>query len=95
MDTMTKSELHCVMAGGMATIAGSVLAAYISFNISASHLISASVMSAPAALAAAKLLYPGRFNRSLSMVLKYGDFLDRFTSFQSKAKIESMYSNFS
>ena len=61
METMTKSELHCVMAGGMATIAGSVLAAYISFDISASHLLSASVMSAPAALAAAKLLYPGKF----------------------------------
>jgi len=58
METMTNSELHCVMASGMATIAGSVLAAYISFNISASHLLSASVMSAPAALAAAKLLYP-------------------------------------
>ena len=37
---------------------GSVLAAYISFGISASHLLSASVMSAPAALAYAKLFYP-------------------------------------
>ena len=62
LDKMTNSELHCVMAGGMATIAGSVLAAYISFNISASHLLSASVMSAPAALAASKLLYPGTKN---------------------------------
>jgi len=55
---MTKSELHAVMTGGFATIAGSVLAAYISFGISASHLLSASVMSAPAALAFAKLFYP-------------------------------------
>jgi len=55
---MTKSELHAVMTGGFATIAGSVLAAYISFGISASHLLSASVMSAPAALAYAKLFYP-------------------------------------
>merc|ERR1719225_812708 len=55
---MTSSELHCVMASGMATIAGSVLAAYISFNVSAAHLLTASVMSAPAALAASKLLYP-------------------------------------
>lgn len=55
---MTKSELHAVMTGGFATIAGSVLGAYISFGISASHLLSASVMSAPAALAIAKLFYP-------------------------------------
>merc|ERR1719234_1150107 len=46
---MTKSEIHAVMTGGFATIAGSVLAAYISFGIDASHLLSASVMSAPAA----------------------------------------------
>ncbi|XP_071829074.1 solute carrier family 28 member 3-like [Apostichopus japonicus] len=55
---MTKSELHAVMTGGFATIAGSVLGAYIAFGISASHLLSASVMSAPAALAIAKLFYP-------------------------------------
>ncbi len=55
---MTKSELHAVMTGGFATIAGSVLGAYISFGIDASHLLSASVMSAPAALAIAKLFYP-------------------------------------
>ncbi|XP_050738242.1 sodium/nucleoside cotransporter 1-like [Eriocheir sinensis] len=55
---MTKSELHAVMTGGFATIAGSVLAAYISFGVDASHLLSASVMSAPAALAYAKLFYP-------------------------------------
>lgn len=55
---MTKSELHAVMTGGFATIAGSVLAAYISFGVSASHLLSASVMSAPAALAFSKLFYP-------------------------------------
>ncbi|XP_038047159.1 solute carrier family 28 member 3-like isoform X2 [Patiria miniata] len=55
---MTRSELHAVMTGGFATIAGSVLGAYISFGISASHLLSASVMSAPAALAISKLFYP-------------------------------------
>ena len=47
------------MTGGFATIAGSVLAAYISFGIPADHLLAASVMSAPAALACAKLLLPG------------------------------------
>ncbi|XP_023211784.1 solute carrier family 28 member 3-like [Centruroides sculpturatus] len=55
---MTKSEIHAVMTGGFATIAGGVLAAYINFGISPSHLLSASVMSAPAALAYAKLFYP-------------------------------------
>ena len=55
---VTLSELHAIMTGGFATIAGGVLAAYIEFGVSASHLLSASVMSAPAALAISKLLYP-------------------------------------
>ena len=55
---MTLSELHAVMTGGFATIAGSVLGAYIGFGVSPSHLLSASVMSAPAALAISKLMYP-------------------------------------
>ncbi|XP_032227058.2 solute carrier family 28 member 3 isoform X1 [Nematostella vectensis] len=55
---VTMSELHAIMTGGFATIAGGVLAAYIEFGVSASHLLSASVMSAPAALAISKLLYP-------------------------------------
>ncbi|XP_062608399.1 solute carrier family 28 member 3-like [Saccostrea cucullata] len=58
LEDMTKSELHAVMTGGFATIAGSVLGAYISFGVPANHLISASVMSAPAALAISKLAYP-------------------------------------
>ncbi|KAI0243279.1 Solute carrier family 28 member 3 [Lamellibrachia satsuma] len=56
--TMTRSELHAVLTSGMATIAGSVMAAFMLFGVSASHLLSASVMSAPAALAIAKLFYP-------------------------------------
>ncbi|MBN3297851.1 S28A3 protein, partial [Amia calva] len=55
---LTNSEIHAVMTGGYATIAGSVLGAYISFGIPASHLLTASVMSAPAALAIAKLSWP-------------------------------------
>ncbi|KAL2093012.1 hypothetical protein ACEWY4_010324 [Coilia grayii] len=55
---MTKSEIHAVMTGGFATIAGSVMGAFINFGINASALISASVMAAPCALAAAKLSYP-------------------------------------
>lgn len=56
--TATMSELHAIMTGGFATIAGGVMAAYISFGIPAIHLIAASVMSAPAALAVSKLMYP-------------------------------------
>lgn len=64
---MTKSELLCLMSGGMATIAGGVLAAYIGYLgggnpaqkiYFANHLLAASVMSAPAAIVAAKLLLP-------------------------------------
>jgi len=55
---MTRSELLALMTGGMATIAGGVLAAYISFGISAGHLLTASVMSAPAALLIAKVMLP-------------------------------------
>ncbi|XP_037652780.1 solute carrier family 28 member 3 isoform X2 [Choloepus didactylus] len=55
---VTKSELHAIMTAGFSTIAGSVLGAYISFGVSASHLLTASVMSAPASLAIAKLFWP-------------------------------------
>jgi len=67
IDKMTRSEVLCLMSGGMATIAGGVLAAYVTFLggddpvqqlFYAKHLITASVMSAPAAIVAAKLLLP-------------------------------------
>ena len=67
LSKMTLSEMLCLMSGGMATIAGGVLAAYIGFLggtdpvqqiIFAKHLLAASVMSAPAAVVAAKILFP-------------------------------------
>jgi len=58
LPTMTRSELHAVMTGGFATIAGGVMAIYISFGVPPAHLLSASVMSAPAALAISKIVYP-------------------------------------
>lgn len=58
LSSMTRSELLALMVGGMATIAGGVLAAYVSFGISAGHLLTASVMSAPAALMIAKIMLP-------------------------------------
>ena len=55
---LTNSQLHCVMAGGFASVAGSTLAAYILMGMPATHLLSASVLSAPAAIAISKLLHP-------------------------------------
>ena len=65
--SMTKSEIMCLMTGGMATIAGSVLAAYIGMlggddpvaqQAFAKHLLTASLMNAPAAIVFAKILVP-------------------------------------
>ena len=67
IEKMTSSELLCLMSGGMATIAGGVLAAYIGFLggsdpeqqlFFAKHLLTASVMSAPAAVVLSKILLP-------------------------------------
>jgi len=59
---MTQSELMAVMVGGFATVAGGVMAIYVQMlshipNI-AGHLMAASIMSAPAALVIAKIIYP-------------------------------------
>ncbi|MCB9233156.1 MAG: NupC/NupG family nucleoside CNT transporter [Bacteroidia bacterium] len=67
IEGMTKSEIMCLMTGGMATIAGSVLAAYVGMlggddpvlqQKFASHLLTASLMNAPAAIVMAKILVP-------------------------------------
>ncbi len=57
---MTRSELFCVMTAGLATVAGSVLIAYMGIvgPEYAGHLIAASFMSAPAAIAIAKIIVP-------------------------------------
>ncbi len=59
---MTKSELMAIMTGGFATVAGGVMAIYVGMleNIPgiAGHLMAASIMSAPAALVIAKIMYP-------------------------------------
>ena len=67
LEKMTKSEILLVMIGGMATVAGGVLAAYIGFLggedevmklYYAKHLLTASVMAAPSAIVISKILYP-------------------------------------
>ncbi len=56
--TMTRSELMAMMTGGMATIAGGVMAAYVGLGADAGHLLAASLMSAPASLVVAKIMVP-------------------------------------
>lgn len=67
LEKMTRSELLCLMVGGMATIAGSVYVAYIGMlgggdkeaqDFFARHLLTASMISAPAAIVCAKMLFP-------------------------------------
>ena len=67
LEKMSKSEILLVMIGGMATVAGGVLAAYIGFLggedpelkvYYAKHLLTASVMAAPGAIVISKILYP-------------------------------------
>jgi CNT family concentrative nucleoside transporter len=62
IETMTRSELHAVMTGGFATVAGGVMAAYVGILKDipgiAGHLVTASIMSAPAALAISKVMVP-------------------------------------
>lgn len=67
LERMTRSEILLVMVGGMATVAGGVLAAYIGFLGGddpemrlqfAKHLLAASVMAAPGAIVVSKILYP-------------------------------------
>lgn len=69
LDKMTRSEMLCIMVGGMANTAGSVLAAYVAFlggddigqqKFFALHMLSQSIMSAPAAVVVSKMLFPQR-----------------------------------
>ena len=85
---MTKSELTAIMTGGFATVAGGVMAAYVLMlsNVIpgiAGHLMAASIMSAPAALVIAKIIYPetstpetSKSDIELSEVSDEGNFLE-------------------
>lgn len=77
LEKMTRSELLCMMVGGMATIAGSVYVTYIAFlgqgdpeaeRFFAKHLLTASIISAPAAIVCAKMLLP-ESNEELASVI--------------------------
>lgn len=67
LENMTRSEILCLMTGGMATIAGGVFGAYMAMlggesdaerSLFGMHLLTASIISAPAAIVAAKILFP-------------------------------------
>ena len=67
LERMTRSEIMCLMTGGMATIAGGVFGAYMAMlggdtiegkQLFGMHLLTASIISAPAAIVAAKVIYP-------------------------------------
>ena len=60
LERMTKSEIMCLMTGGMATIAGGVFALFVSMlgDEYAIHFLTASIISAPAAIVSAKMLFP-------------------------------------
>lgn len=79
LEKMSRSEILCLMTGGMATIAGGVFAAYIGFLggtdeasqlYFAKHLLTASIISAPAAIVAAKMLYPETEKKDLEQQLQ-------------------------
>ena len=73
LEKMTRSEIMCLMTGGMATIAGGVFALFVSLlgDDYAIHFLTASIISAPAAIVAAKMLVPEKspesINRDLSI----------------------------
>lgn len=79
---MTRSELMCLMTGGMATIAGGVLAGYVAFlggddpvqqTKFAAYLLSASIMNAPAAIVIAKIIIPESEPEKIDRKLKVNE----------------------
>lgn len=79
LENMTKSEIMTLMTGGMATIAGGVFGAYMAMlggdsiegrQIFGMHLLTASIISAPASIVAAKLLFPETEPEKINTELK-------------------------
>ncbi|XP_047448266.1 solute carrier family 28 member 3-like [Mugil cephalus] len=63
---LTMSEIHAVMTGGFAGISGTIMGAFISFGVEATHLLTASLMSAPASLAIGKTFWPEKETPSVT-----------------------------
>ena len=90
---MTKSELMAIMVGGFATVAGGVMALNVSMLGSidgiAGHLLAASIMSAPAALVVAKIMYPETDKTSsddVNLSSNLNEMLDRLDSLMTNMK---------
>ncbi len=82
LEKFSRSEIMCLMTGGMATIAGGVFAAYIGFLggddpesklFFAKHLLAASLISAPAAIVTAKILYPETEKKDIDKQMEMAD----------------------
>jgi CNT family concentrative nucleoside transporter len=82
LENMSRSEMLCLMTGGMATIAGGVFAAYIGFlggedevarQFFAKHLLTASIIAAPAAIVAAKMLLPEIKTKDIDTQMKMAE----------------------
>src|SRR5690606_37716885 len=79
LENMTRSEILCLMTGGMATIAGGVFGAYMAMlggesdvekSLFGMHLLTASIISAPAAIVAAKIIFPETNPEKIDHTLK-------------------------
>jgi len=75
LKTMTYSEINTIMTTGFATISGSVLMLYATYGIQSQYLLAAGAMSAPAAIAIAKIVYPE--TEEISAVPEQGEVEDK------------------
>lgn len=100
LEGMTPSELLCLMVGGMATIAGGVFAAYVGFLggadetaqlYYAKHLLTASIISAPAAITVAKMILPERREQSVREQLRMsGDVGENLLDAVSRGTVDGL-----
>lgn len=101
--SMSKSEIMCLMTGGMATIAGSVFAAFVlslgkvegigsiqEAGFFAKHLLSASLISAPAAVVAAKILVPEVENKAIEKVKVVSEKADNVLDAIAKGTVDGV-----
>ncbi len=69
---MSRSELNALMVGGFANVSASVLGVYSNFGVSVGHLVTASVISAPASLLIAKNMQPEPLDAKINASLELG-----------------------
>lgn len=84
--TMTISEINTMMTAGMATISGGILAAFVGMGVSAGHLITASLMSAPAAIVISKIIRPEEEKNKNRSSLKMTFEIEETNAFEAACK---------